>query len=630
MKQANAARQKASSGPGQAAKYGAFAKNPLVLQSSAATTTNSRAVTRLGASDVSGSRGGICMLWQARRVSSSRVPLYNRLVNALFESLAMTAPARNYDCIIIGGGHNGLVAAAYLAKAGKSVCVLERRHVLGGCSSTEELWPGFRVSVASYVISLFRPEIIRDLRLKQYGLSILPRDPSSFTPLPDGRSLLMGPDRGATCREIATFSERDAEAYPRYNALLERVADVLEPLLSKAAPDVLPLPAAWRKIGVGKRLRDAGKIVELYKAISALGADLPEAIELFTGAARPILERWFESEALRATLATDGVIGAFASPSYPGTAYVLLHHVMGEAGGSRGVWGYVQGGMGGLASALAAACQDLHVDLRRESPVKRILVSGGRVLGVTLEDDTLLEAPVVASSIDAHQTFERLLAPEELPTEFRSAVAKIDYASASAKINVALSELPNFTARPATSIAPHHRATIHLSPTLDYIERAFDDAKYGRPSREPMLEITLPTSVDRTIAPAGQHLMNIFVQYAPYKLADGQQWDDIKEDFADRCIALLAQYAPNVPQAILHRQILSPLDLERTYGLTGGNIMQGAMNLNQLFALRPVAGWADHRTPIRGLYLCGAASHPGGGVLGACGRNAAEEMLRDG
>ena len=544
--------------------------------------------------------------------------------------MPFTPSRRSYDCLIIGGGHNGLVAAAYLAKGGKSVCVLERRHVLGGCSATEELWPGFKISVASYVISLFLPAIIRELKLKQYGLTILPRDPSSFTPLLDGRSLLMGPDLAMTCREIAKFSRRDAESYPAYNQLLERVAAALEPTFSRSAPDPLPLPGTWRKISLAKKLRDGGKLLEIYRAIGELGADLPQAIELLAGAARPFLERWFESDTLRATLATDGVIGAFSSPSYPGTAYVLLHHVMGEAGGARGVWGYVQGGMGGLASALEAACRDLQVDIRREAPVKRILVQKGRAVGIALEDDSIVNAPVVASSVDAHLTFERFLAPEDLPDDFRRAVSRIDYASASAKINVALAELPNFTSVPGATIAPHHRGTIHISPTLDYIERAFDDAKYGIPSREPVLEVTLPSSVDRTLAPEGRHVMNLFVQYAPYRLAGGQSWDDIKEDFADRCLELLGRYAPNVPGAVLHRQVLSPLDLERKFGLTGGNIMQGAMVPHQLFAMRPVPGWADHRTPISGLYLCGAASHPGGGVLGACGRNAAEEILRDG
>jgi len=535
---------------------------------------------------------------------------------------------KKFDCVVIGGGHNGLVTAAYLARAGRSVCVLERRSVLGGCSVTEPLWPGYKVSTAAYVISLFLPEIIEQLRLKDYGLTILPRNPSSYTPLPDGRSLLMGPDRQATLREIGKFSERDAEAYPRYEAMLERVASVLEPILSKSAPDPLPLPTQRRKIGVAKRIRDAARMWDLYRMSARLGDDLPDAIELMTAAARPLLERWFETEVLRATLATDAIIGAFAPPSSPGTAYVLLHHVMGSAGGARGIWGYVQGGMGGLADALEAACRDLNVTIEREAPVERILSAAGCVQGVQRTDGTIVEAAAVASSIDAFQTFRRLCDPQQLPPEFLAAVDRIDYGSASAKINLALAEPPNFLADPSSGIASHHRGTMHIGPTLDTIERAYDDAKYGRPSAEPILELTMPSAVDPSIVPAGKHLMSIFVQYAPYRLAEGS-WDDVKESFADRCIQLLARYAPNVPAAVEHRQILSPLDLERTFGLTGGNIMQGAMGLNQLFFMRPVPGWADHRTPLRGLYLCGAASHPGGGVMGACGRNAAIEILRD-
>jgi len=534
----------------------------------------------------------------------------------------------NYDAVIIGGGHNGLVCAAYLAKAGKKVCVLERRHVLGGCATTEALWPGYKISTAAYVISLFLPKIIRELKLKEYGLTILPRSPSSFTPLPDGRSLLMGPDAALCQREISKFSTDDAAAYPRYEAFLERIAAVIEPVLSQAAPDPLPLPEHWRSIGWGKKIRDGKKLWALYRAMADLGSDLPEAVELMTGAARPILDRWFQSDILKATLATDAIIGAFLSISSPGSAYVLLHHVMGEAGGSRGVWGYVQGGMGGLADSLEKACTDLGVTIQREAPVRDILTNHGRAVGVRLEDGTQLDAKVVASTVDAHLTFEKMLTPEELPEEFRQAVARIDYASASAKINLALSEPPRFTCCPSEGVAPHHHGTMHIGPTLDYLERAYDDAKYGQPSKRPVLEMTLPTSVDRTIAPEGKHVLSMFVQYAPYNLRDAH-WDDIKESFADRCIEVLAEYAPNVPGAIEHRQVLSPLDLERTFGITGGNIMQGAMGAHQLFCFRPVAGWADHRTPIRGLYLCGAASHPGGGVLGACGKNGAEEILRD-
>jgi len=536
-----------------------------------------------------------------------------------------------FDAVVVGGGHNGLVCAAYLARAGKKVCVLERRHVLGGCATTEELWPGYKVSTAAYVISLFLPQIIRELKLKEYGFAVLPRSPSSFTPLPDGRSLLMGPDAALNHREIAKFSAKDADAYPKYNAFLERVAHVLEPVLSQAAPDPLPLPKDWRSVGWAKKLRDGKKLLGLHKAFGELGADLPQAVELLTGAARPILDRWFEADVLKATLATDAIIGAFLSISSPGSAYVLLHHVMGEAGGARGVWGYVQGGMGGLATALAASCKDLGVEIRRESAVGQILTSSGRAVGVQLEDGTQLDAKIVASSVDAHLTFEKFLTPRELPEYFREAVARIDYASASAKINLVLSEPPRFTCLPGSGVGPQHHGTMHIGPTLDYLERAYDDAKYGRPSEHPILEMTMPTSVDHTIAPPGKHLVGIFVQYAPFKLDPTLGgWDDIKESFADRCIAAIAEYAPNVPNAIEHRQILSPLDLERTYGITGGNIMQGAMGAHQLFCFRPVAGWADHRTPIRGLYLCGAASHPGGGVLGACGKNAAEEILRDG
>jgi len=534
-----------------------------------------------------------------------------------------------YDCVIIGGGHNGLVCAAYLAKAGRKVCVLERRHVLGGCAATEELWPGYRVSTAAYVISLFQTSIIRELRLKEYGLKILPRSPSSFTPLPDGRSLTMGPDAGLNQREIGKFSMRDAAAYPRYEALLERVASTLEPALSEAAPDPLPLPPAWRKISLGKRLRDSKKLLKLYGAVKGLGADLPAAVELLTGAARPILERWFETEVLKATLATDAIIGAFTSISSPGSAYVLLHHVMGEAGGARGVWGYVQGGMGSLSDAIAAAAEDLGAEIRREASVHSIQTDSRGACGVGLEDGSQLAARVVASSVDAHLTFEKLLSPDVLPEEFREAVAKIDYASASAKVNLALAEPPQFTCLPSTGVAPHHHGTMHIGPSLDYLDRAYDDAKYGRPSQEPILEMTMPTSVDRSIAPDGKHLLSMFVQYAPYNLAEGN-WDDQKEAFGDRCIEMLARYAPNVPAAIEHRQVLSPLDLERTFGITGGNIMQGAMAPHQLYCFRPVAGWADHRTPVQGLYLCGAASHPGGGVMGACGANAAREILRDG
>lgn len=536
----------------------------------------------------------------------------------------------HYDCIIVGGGHNGLVCAAYLARAGWKVLVLERRELVGGCAVTEELWPGCRISTASYVVSLLLPEIERDLNLAAHGYKVLPRNPSSFTPFEDGRSLLLGPDKELTRREIAKFSEKDAEAYFRYEALLERVAECIEPVLSSTPPDLLPLPGEWRKIGFGKKVRDVRKAMALHKSLKRLGNDMPEAIELLTGSAATILNRWFESDQLKATLATDAIIGNFQPVSSPGTAYVLLHHVMGSAGGARGVWGYVEGGMGALSDAIAAEAKQRGVEIRTNAPVEKLVVSGGRMTGVQLEGGETLEANVVASSVDPHLTFEKMLDAGSLPETFRDAVARIDYASASMKINLVVNELPDFTCLPGNGeVQPQHRGTIHIGATMDYLERAYDDAKYGRPSQRPIVEMTIPTSVDRTLVPDGMHVLSLFVQYAPYELAEGN-WDDVKEEFADRCIAEIARFAPNVPAAIVHRQVISPVDLERVYGLTGGNIFQGAMPLHQLFSLRPVAGWSDYRTPIRGLYLCGSAAHPGGGVMGACGKNAAEEMLRDG
>ncbi len=535
----------------------------------------------------------------------------------------------SYDCVVIGAGHNGLVTAAYLARAGKKVCVLERRHIIGGCSVTEELWPGYKISTASYVLSLMLPEIISDLKLKENGLRILPRNPSSFTPTRDGRHLLLGPDQAFNQQQIAKFSQRDAAAYPEYEKLLESVAEQLEPILSQTAADLLPLPSSWRKRSLSKKISDARAGWQLFNRFSALGEKIPEAIELLTGAARPILERWFESDVLRATLATDAVIGAFASISAPGTAYVLLHHVMGTAGGARGVWGYVQGGMGELAQSLWRVCQQLGVELVCDCEIASIDTEKNQATAVTDASGRTYRGKVIASSVDANLTFNRFLKKDDLPPEFLRAVSNIDYSSATTKINLALSELPDFRAIPGSAVAPHHRGTIHICDSIDWLEHAYDDAKYGRPSQQPILEITIPSSLDDTLAPPGKHVMNMFVQYTPYHLVGGKNWDDIKENFADRCVDLLIEFAPNMRRAIEHRQILSPVDLERTYGLTGGNIFQGAMNLNQLFSFRPVAGWSDHRTPLRGLYLCGAASHPGGGVIGACGRNAARAILSD-
>jgi phytoene dehydrogenase-like protein len=524
-----------------------------------------------------------------------------------------------YDVIVVGAGHNGLVAAAYLAAAGRTVLVLERRGLVGGCVVTEEPWPGFKVSTASYVNSLFRPEIVRDLDLKRHGFSMIPRSPSSFTPLPDGRSLLMGPDKAMTAREVGKFSARDAESLPRFEAMLERIAALIEPTLVETPPD------PW-SIAPGHLL----KLARLAWNFRGLGRDGRHAVEILTGAANPILDRWFESEVVKTTLSTDAIIGAFATPSMPGTAYVLFHHVMGECDGVRGVWGYVRGGMGALSNAIAAAARERGVEIRVSTPVARILVEQGRAAGVVLANGDEIRAARVVSNLDANATFLRLMDRADLPADFVEAVAHLDYASASCKINLALSEAPEFACLPGRGTGPQHHGTIHICPDRTYIEKAYDRAKYGYISDHPVIEATMPSALDDTLAPPGQHVMSMFTQYFPYTLApDAGTLEENKRRYAERCIDIMTEYAPNFRRSVLHYQVLAPADLEATFGLTGGNIMQGAMSPSSLFFMRPVPGYADYRTPIAGLYLCGAATHPGGGVMGACGYNAAREILRD-
>jgi phytoene dehydrogenase-like protein len=520
-----------------------------------------------------------------------------------------------WDVAVVGAGHNGLVAAAYLARAGLRVIVLEAEDRVGGACVTEEPWPGFKVSTAAYVVSLFRPQIVRELELARHGYRLLRRDPSSFTPLPDGGHLLLGPDPQANRREVARFSARDAERLGEYEAMLDRIARAIEPTLLETPPALSTRPGdLWRLARTGWRLL-------------RLGPDAPRALELLAGAARPILDRWFETDALKATLATDAIIGAMASPSTPGTAYVLFHHVMGEVDGARGVWGYVAGGIGRLSEALAAAARAHGAEIRTRAPVARVRLRDGAADGVVLADGAEIPARRVASSADATVTLLGLVGEAHLAPEHAAAVRGIDYSSASLKVNLALSALPEFTALPGAP-GPQHRGTIHVSPSLDYIERAFDDARRGEPSQEPVLECTLPSVVDPSVAPPGRHVMQLFVQYAPYRLRAGS-WDERKERFADRCLEVLERYAPGIRRSVIAREVLSPLDLERRFHLTGGNIFQGAMTPGQLFLLRPFAGFADYRTPVPRLYLCGAATHPGGGIMGACGYNAAREILRD-
>jgi phytoene dehydrogenase-like protein len=534
-------------------------------------------------------------------------------------SYRQPGPDGAYDAILIGAGHNGLVTAAYLAKNGYKVAVFEARHVIGGCSVTEELWPGFKISRLSYVNSLFRPDIVRDLNLKKYGFEMLPRDPSSFTPFPDGRSLLLGPDRDLCHSEIAKFSRKDAEAYPRYEEFLTEISEVLEPMMEMVPPN----PG---KIKISD-MTSFGSF--FFKNRAKLKHQWSDILRLMTGAATDLLNDWFESEELRTTLATDAIIGANASPSLPGTAYILFHHVMGECNGVRGVWGYMRGGMGSIANALADACKDMGVEIHTSAPVERILVKGGRATGVVIKGGREYKARAVVSGADPNMTFNRLTDASELPADFLQQVRRINYDSASVKINLALAELPDFKAIPGKVAGPHHRGTIHICPNMQYIEDAYADSLRGLPSQKPILECTIPSVVDPSVAPPGKHVMNIFSQYGPYALRAGHSWEKEKEAYADRCIDILSEYAPNIKSAILHRDVLTPKDLERDFHLTGGNIFHGRMTLDQMFNMRPVPGYADYRTPVRGLFMCGSGTHPGGGVMGTSGLNASKIILKE-
>jgi phytoene dehydrogenase-like protein len=524
----------------------------------------------------------------------------------------------SYDAIIIGAGHNGLVCAAYLAKAGLKTAVFEARRVVGGAAVTEELWPGFKISRCSYVNSLFRPEIIAQLELKKYGFQMLPRNPSSFTPFPDGRYLMLGPDKDMVHREISKFSLKDAANYPRYEAVLTEIAEVLEPMMTMIPPNPGKLSFqdfwTWGSFGLRNFPKVKGNWSEIFRLLTGAGTDL--------------LDAWFESEQLKVTLATDAIIGANASPSLPGTAYILFHHVMGECEGVRGVWGYMKGGMGALSQSLASACVANGATIFLESPVEQITTAGGRATGV-VAGGRQYSAKVVISGADPNVTFNKLIEPAALPDTFLNNVRRINYDSASVKINLALSELPNFTACPGTEAGPQHRGTIHICPDFQFIENAYADSVAGRPSHRPILECTIPSVVDPSIAPPGKHVMNIFTQYGPYALKNGLSWETEREAYAGRCIDLLAEYAPNIRHAVLHCEVLSPVDLEREFFLTGGNIFHGRMTLDQMFSMRPVPGFADYRTPLAGLYLCGSGTHPGGGVMGTPGLNASRIILAD-
>jgi phytoene dehydrogenase-like protein len=549
-----------------------------------------------------------------------------------------------YDAIVIGGGHNGLTCAAYLARAGRRVLVLERRHVLGGAAVTDEVFPGFKFSVCSYVVSLLRPEIIRELRLPDHGMELLPLD-GTFTPMPDGNYLWRVNDHEKTRREIARHSRLDAEAYDEYGRAMIEMGRFAKPILSLTPPDPTSLDprGLLELLSIGRRFR------------GMRAHDRLNQVQLLTMSAIDFLDQWFETDVLKATMSASGIIGTFLGVRSPGTAYVLLHHYMGEIDGAFRSWGLSRGGTGAVSNAIAGAARAFGAEIRTQSPVCRILVRNGRATGVALDNGDEIAASVVVSSVDPRHTFLHWMDPRDLPPDFVAGVRRYKFRGSSGKVNLALDGLPSFTCLPGAG--PHLRGAISISPSVDYMERAYDDAKYGRFSRRPYVDIVVPSLTDPSVAPPGKHVMSCFVQYAPYELrreggatevggresevggrrsevgvagpTGGAVWDEEREAFGDTVIDTLAEYAPNIRDLILHRQVLTPLDLEREFGLSEGNIFQGELTLEQLFFLRPVPGWAQYATPIDRLYLCGSCTHPGGGIMGAPGRNAAMRILKE-
>jgi phytoene dehydrogenase-like protein len=523
-----------------------------------------------------------------------------------------------YDAIIIGGGHNGLVAAAYLARGGKKVVVLERRPLVGGAAVTEEVYPGFKFSVFSYVVSLLRPEIIRDLDLPSHGLQILPLE-STVTPMENGDYLAGWADPDETRRELRRHSPHDAEAMAIFGRLMQHMAMAVKPILGMVPPDPASLAPS-----------DLKGLLKLGGHFRSLGAERFHALyKLMTMSSADYLDEWFEFGPLKATKSASGIIGTFLGPRSPGSAYVLLHHYMGEIDGAFRAWGFQKGGTGGISNAIASAARAYGTEIRTDATVERVIVKGETVLGVVLKNGDELRAPIVVSGLDPRRTFTQLLDPRALPSDLVEGVNRYKFRGSSGKVNLALSGLPTFTClKHDKALALRAaRGAFSISPSIEYLEHAYDDAKYGDFSRKPYMDIVLGSMIDPGMAPPGKHVMSIFVQYAPYNVTGG--WDDAKrEAFGNAVIKTLAHYAPNIESLILQKQVLSPADIERITGLSEGNIFQGELALHQLFFLRPVPEWAKYRTPIRGFWQCGAGTHPGGGIMGASGRLAALEILK--
>jgi len=532
----------------------------------------------------------------------------------------MTTPPlsgrQRYDAIIVGGGHNGLVAAAYLARAGRKTLVLERRPLVGGAAVTEEIFPGFKFSVFSYVVSLLRPEIIRDLDLPSHGLQILPLE-STVTPLDNGDYLAGWADADETRRELERHSPRDAEAAVRFGKLMHHMAMAVRPILAMVPPDPASLAPS-----------DLRGLLKLGGHFRSLGAEHFNALfKLMTMSSADYLDEWYEFDPLKATKSASGIIGTFMGPRSPGSAYVLLHHYMGEIDGAFRAWGFQKGGTGAISEAIAGAARAQGAEIRVNASVERVLVKDGKVSGVALSSGEEISSPIVVSGLDPRRTFLDLVDRKELPDELVENVERYKFRGSSGKVNLALSGLPSFACMPG--VGPHLRGAVSISPSVEYLERAYDDAKYGEFSRHPYMDIVIPSMIDPGMAPPGKHVMSIFVQYAPYHLNGG--WTDAKrEAFGDAVVNTLARYAPNIKSLIIGRQVLTPADIERITGLSEGNIFQGELALHQLFFLRPTPKWAKYRTPIRGYWQCGAGTHPGGGIMGASGRLAALEIVGGG